>query len=176
MLPADQAFLVIFEMCGQFCPNQIAWEVSEITQFSSCKAQQLGTEEKLREVLCAQTALGYSGPPWQGTGESFTPCCLASSISALQLTRVPGGSTECTAISTFPATSSAWSMWRVGNPQDSSAKLFPAHRKSFFFLDIFNNFAGQNVWGFEPETECPELEIPISVLLTWWGHSNSWTW
>lgn len=92
----------------------------------------------------ALTALGYSGPLWQGAGES-SPCCLASSISALQLTRVPGGSTECTAISTVPATCSVWSMWRVGNCHDSSAKFFPTCRKSFFFLGIFYSFVGQNV-------------------------------
>lgn len=136
MLSAGQTFLVGFEMCGQFCPNQRGWELSEINQFSSCKAQQLGTEEKPGDVLSALTALGYSGSPWQGAGESFSPCCLASSISALQLTRVPGGCTECTAITTFPATSSVWSMWKVGNSQDWSAKLFPACRKSIFFLDI----------------------------------------
>lgn len=52
----------IWDVWSILSKSESGWEVSEIIQFGSCKAQQLGTEEKPRQVLWQLwVTLGLSG-------------------------------------------------------------------------------------------------------------------
>lgn len=121
-------------MCGQFCPNLRGWEVSEIIQFHSCRAQQLGTEEKPRQVLLLWQLWVTLGLP--GKEQENPPLLAALPVAFLLsswLVSQEAAQHWPSALSQLPV----WSTWKVGNSHDSSAKFFPALRKFFFFSSRF---------------------------------------